>query len=488
MNSNGPKNVLFFSKNCSKVRCVFFSNKKLEIYRNIQTFSYLKINKSDYDKKKKLIKERYTFSTTSIKNGIKNQKDFSYLSNYSNHDLFSFFFIGLVSLNKFLLNFCIKIFPYVPLNIIKNLIYNIYCGGENCAEVKKTGLKLLDSNITNMMISYTVEACNGEKIFVSDEVIQKETINSIKEILYDHIVNVIETSGKDINNISPGYLALKPTGLSQTSYIFFKNYKDSKYSKKFDEYVELVSDIVQKIYDINIELKQKFPKRISPFIVATIDAEKHELQESVYELQRRLYAKFNKPNLPITVVGTLQMYLSQSFELLKKEEMLAKKNNYRIGLKMVRGAYMFTEPERDTIIHKTKSETDASYNKGVSYYVNSMLKSNDNSSTFGHLVVASHNNESLEIVSKILNSSDSINKSNIVLAQLLGMGDNTLNEMSQKYKVSNFINYVPWGPPIETKKYLLRRLEENNDAIRRNVGFLLAKNALSILLKKIFRS
>lgn len=48
-------------------------------------------------------------------------------------------------------------------------------------------------------------------------------------------------------------------------------------------------------------------------------------------------------NNPVSIVGTLQMYLTDSSKLLAKEEELANKNGYRLGLKLVRGAYIHSE-------------------------------------------------------------------------------------------------------------------------------------------------
>ena len=58
------------------------------------------------------------------------------------------------------------------------------------------------------------------------------------------------------------------------------------------------------------------------------------------------------------------------------------------------------------------------------------------------------------------------NKTNVVLGQLLGMADNVTYDLITNNKIGNVIKYVPWGPPLETKEYLLRRLEENGDAVK----------------------
>ncbi|KAK6457010.1 proline oxidase [Scheffersomyces xylosifermentans] len=414
-----------------------------------------------------------------------------YLKAFSSSEVFSYLMIGLCTLNKPILNLCIKLFPYVPMPLIKALVYKIYCGGETIEEVKKSGQRLVERGIDNMMISLTIEACNGNDN-IDPAYIVDETVRSVKEILVPHTLRVIKESGKDINSIAPGYVALKPTGFAKDAANVLRYFKsDPKYAAEFESLVEKAAKVCGTIYDSNVKLAQEYPERVSPFVVAVIDAEKHELQEGVYELQRRLYAKFNKPEMPVSVVGTLQMYLSESSDLLALEERLAKENNYRLGLKLVRGAYIHSEAGRSTIIHKTKEDTDKNYNQGISYCIESILENQGNESTIGHLVVASHNAESLKLATERLYddvaASGNANKNNVVLGQLLGMADNITYNLIKTYKVDNVIKYVPWGPPLETKEYLLRRLEENGDAVKNDNGFPLVKAALGELFKRVFR-
>ncbi|KAK6201272.1 FAD-linked oxidoreductase-like protein [Scheffersomyces amazonensis] len=412
-----------------------------------------------------------------------------YLKDFNNSEIFSNFVIGLCTLNKPILNFCIKVFPYVPIPIIKALVYKIYCGGETIEQVKQAGKRLSERGINNMMISLTIEACEGNDN-VDPKYIVDETVRSVKEILVPHTLKIIKESGKDINSIPPGYVALKPTGFAEDAARVLKHFnKDNESAKKFEELVEKAAIVCQTIYDANKQLSIEYPQRTAPFVVGVIDAEKHDLQEGVYELQRRLYAKFNKLNEPISVVGTLQMYLSQSADLLSLEESLAKENNYRLGLKLVRGAYIHSEKNRPSIIHKSKEDTDANYNQGISYVIDSILENKSNEKTIGHLVVASHNGESMKLATtKLYNSTnkDNKNKNNVVLGQLLGMADSITYNLIKNYKVDNVIKYVPWGPPLETKEYLLRRLEENGDAVKNDNGFPLVKASISVLFRRLF--
>ncbi|CAH6719781.1 proline dehydrogenase, mitochondrial [[Candida] jaroonii] len=403
-----------------------------------------------------------------------------YLKDYKLSELFSYFCIGLVTLNKPILNLCIKIFPFVPMPIIKALVYKVYCGGETMKDLFKVSDRLQSRGINNMMLSLTIEAAEGNEV-VDPEYIIEETNKSINEFLIPNTIEKIKNS-QDINSIPPSYVALKPTGFSHNAAKILRDYQTDK---EFDVLVDRISKIIKTINDANISLQKQYPQRIAPIVVGVIDAEKHDLQNGVYELQRRLYKQFNKVDQPVSVVGTLQMYLAESGKLLTLEENLAKEGNYRLGLKLVRGAYIHSEADR-SVIHKTKQDTDVNYNQGITYCIDNILKQEKSESTVGHLVIASHNSESLNLATDLINNQQSTNKNNIVLGQLFGMADNITYDLIKDKNVKNVIKYVPWGPPVETKAYLLRRLEENGDAVKNDTGLNLIKDVLTTVWKRIF--
>ncbi|EGV60192.1 FAD-linked oxidoreductase [Yamadazyma tenuis ATCC 10573] len=411
--------------------------------------------------------------------------DVSYLKAAKWSELLSFLCIGAVTINKPILNLSIKAFPYVPMFIIKPLVYKIYCGGETVKDLFTTSDRLKQRGINNMMLSLTIEAAEGNK-HIDPNYIVDETNKSITDFLIPNTVAKMKEA-ENINSIPPSYVALKPTGFASNAAEVLRNYQNNT---EFDDLVNKISTVIETIYTANLKLCQQYPARSSPIVVGVIDAEKHDLQPGVYELQRRLYQKFNKPNQPVSVVGTLQMYLSESAQLLALEEKLAKENDYRLGLKLVRGAYIHSEANRNTIIHKSKDDTDMNYNSGISYCIeNIMAEKNNNHSTIGHLVVASHNAESLNLATDKLNQSNDSNpnKNNVVLGQLLGMADNITYNLIKNKGVTNVIKYVPWGPPVETKAYLLRRLEENGDAVKNDTGFNLIKAVVAVLFRRLFR-
>ncbi|CDK25286.1 unnamed protein product [Kuraishia capsulata CBS 1993] len=412
------------------------------------------------------------------------EKSPGYLEALTTPELLSYGLIGLATLNKGTLDMAIKAFPFIPTWMLKVFLYKNYCGGEDFEQVKATGARLAKRGIKNMMISLTIEAAevHGDAEPIDIGYIVRETKKSVSEVLVPHTLSMISESG-DLNSVPPGYVALKPTGLIDDAVNVLTNYEHPDYSVKFEELVANCSEICEIVRTANARLAKEHPERIAPFVVATIDAEKFTLQRGVYELQRRLFARFNVSEEPISVVGTIQMYLKESQDLLASEYKLAQQNRYRVGWKLVRGAYIHTEPDR-SVIHDTKENTDDNYNRGISRTIDQIVKQEKNTGVVGHLVVASHNYDSQLFAEEIIKSS--AQKSNITLAQLLGMADDVTHDLIHAHGVNNIIKYVPWGPPKETKDYLLRRLEENGDAVRSDSGWPLLKGIVSVIGRRWF--
>ncbi|XBW36267.1 hypothetical protein QEN19_001859 [Hanseniaspora menglaensis] len=416
----------------------------------------------------------------------------AFLSKVDKKDLLSLFLIGCCSLNKPILDLVIKIFPYVPLPLIKFFIYNLYCGGENFKEVLNTGAKLQKKGINNMMLSLTIEDSEGTKNIDIDYIVN-ETIKSITGILKPHLLNQLDAiiaSGKgNINDIPPGYIALKPSALVKDPFNTLLNFNinaaDPFWKKQSLDLLSNCSKITEVIHSLNKELSIKYPTRKTPFFVSTIDAEKYDLQKNgVYHLQSLLFQKFNKvSDNHISVIGTWQLYLKDSQKDLLDEFRAAEKDgSYKIGCKLVRGAYIHSEADRAKIIYANQQGTDENYNSTLAIVANDLLSKND--SKFGHLVVASHNYNSQLLISsklKAAKKTESEGQYKIVLGQLLGMADNVTDDLITNHGVKNLIKYVPWSSDsYETKDYLLRRLQENGDAVRSDNGLP--------LLKAIFRS
>ncbi|AMD18996.1 HBR095Wp [Eremothecium sinecaudum] len=407
----------------------------------------------------------------------------SHLRTLSRKELFSLGMIGLTTMTKGSLNTAIKLFPYVPDFVVTCLVSSLYCGGDNMAAVRQTGRHLRERGIRNMMLSLTIEDTEGTKnINIGD--IVRQTIASLNEVLVPNMVEQLD-SGVHVDSIPPGYLALKPSALVANPVEVLRHFNDPNWRKEREQLVENCTAITQAVYDLNQSFSKKYPGRKAPFFVVTIDAEKYDLQKAgVYDLQRILFSRFNPASSHmVSCIGTWQMYLCDAASDLASEYIRAQRGGYRLGVKLVRGAYLHSEPDR-SVIFPTKEDTDKNYNEVAVEVIRDLLAKGQDSS-YGHLVIASHNYESQKLATMMLLSHEGeVGKANVVLGQLLGMADNVTFDLVHNHGARNIIKYVPWGPPAETRDYLLRRLQENGDAVRADNGWPLVK----AVAKSFFKS
>jgi proline dehydrogenase len=187
-----------------------------------------------------------------------------------------------------------------------------------------------------------------------------------------------------------------------------------------------------------------------------IDSEDSFIQDPIDGMVDRLMAIYNIRR-PI-VYNTYQMYRTGMLDRLSNAYQKAVENNYHLGAKLVRGAYMEKERERamkrgypDPIL-PDKDATDQAYNDALKFCI-------------GHidriaLCSGSHNENSNHLLVKLMKEMGiSPDDERVYFAQLFGMSDHiSFNLAHAGYRV---VKYVPYGPVESVIPYLLRRAEEN---------------------------
>ena len=187
-----------------------------------------------------------------------------------------------------------------------------------------------------------------------------------------------------------------------------------------------------------------------------IDAEESWMQDAADDLCEDMMRLYNK-DIPI-VYNTLQLYRCGRLEYLKQLHERAKRDGFKIGLKIVRGAYMEKERERaedkgyESPICVTKEATDINFNETLDY----ILKNLNEISLF----IGTHNEESCYLAMELMNKLNISKSDNRVwFGQLYGMSDHiSFNLAANGYNVAK---YVPFGPVKDVMPYLIRRAEEN---------------------------
>lgn len=325
--------------------------------------------------------------------------------------------------------FFIKLFLFLHFPIkklIKITVFEQFCGGENLQECNKT-IENLDKSHIGTILDYSVEGEDDEKSFDK----------TAKEILL-----TIEKAHK---NLAIPFAVFKITGIGSAELL----------EKVQNEGIldEEEKDAFQRIKDrINTLCKQAADMDVRIFV----DAEESWIQDTIDTLTYEMMEKYNHEKC--VVYNTFQMYRKEMLLNLKHATEQARKNNYYLGVKLVRGAYMEKERQRaheDNYcepVHETKADTDRDFNLAMEYSV-------ENRAVIS-ICVGTHNEYSCKLLVDLMAQHQVEAKdTHFYFAQLLGMSDNISFNLSKAgYNVAK---YVPYGPVDAVMPYLFRRADEN---------------------------
>ena len=177
-----------------------------------------------------------------------------------------------------------------------------------------------------------------------------------------------------------------------------------------------------------------------------IDAEHYLIQDKIDHLTDNLLVEFNKTNTH--VYKTYQMYRQDSLAKFKQD--LTMDRDYKLGIKLVRGAY-YNQDYKYNILYDNIEDTHKNYNNAIQTFV-------DYSNHTDTLMLATHNKDSIRLAESFL-TDPNIHKPQFEFAQLLGIADHLTQDLANKhFKV---FKYLPYGEFNESIPYLLRRLNEN---------------------------
>lgn len=209
-----------------------------------------------------------------------------------------------------------------------------------------------------------------------------------------------------------------------------------------------------------------------------IDAEHTYFQPAIDYITLGLARKYNV-SYPV-IFGTYQMYLQDSKARLITDLERARKGNYKFAAKLVRGAYMVLERQRardlglDDPIQPSMQHTHDNYNGAVSEVIARVARGDQ-----VEVMFASHNQGSVELALREMSQRGLGPDAPVYFGQLLGMSDNLSFSLGNAgYKA---YKYVPYGKIEEVMPYLIRRAQENSDALSA------AKQEINMVKKELFR-
>ncbi|UMB54667.1 proline dehydrogenase family protein [Lutibacter sp. A64] len=331
----------------------------------------------------------------------------------------------LVKIGTAVTKFALK--THLPVEgIIRATVFDHFCGGVTEEDCMSTIDKMYTKNV-HSVLDYSAE---GKEVESQFDLAMEKTLNTIK-------------FGKEKPGIP--FAVFKPTGFGK-----FKIYQKITEGTPLDAQEEVEWIRIKERY--NIVCKAAFDRDV-PLL---IDAEETWMQDAADDLIEEMMRKYNKEK--VIVFGTLQLYRWDRLDYLKKLHERAKKQSFKIGMKLVRGAYMEKERERakekgyKDPICKTKEATDIMFNNVLTY----MFKNIDDMAIFS----GTHNEASSYLLMDLIAKSGlDKNDKRVWFGQLYGMSDHiSYNLAAAGYNVAK---YLPFGPVRDVMPYLIRRAEEN---------------------------
>ena len=216
------------------------------------------------------------------------------------------------------------------------------------------------------------------------------------------------------------------------------------------------------------------------------DAEQNALQAAIDRWTIHFMNKYNRAGEGGALVyGTYQAYLKSTPVKLVEHLEQARRGGWTLGIKLVRGAYLGSDPRH--LMWEDIEGTHRCYD-GIAEAVirrrwNDVL-TGEGTMAQADLVLASHNMQSVKRAGAIRDEQarQGDGRIEMVYGQLMGMADNVSCELVQEAKerrelaetekdvdVPQAFKYLVWGTVGECSKYLLRRAQENRDAVTRTV-------------------
>lgn len=326
------------------------------------------------------------------------------------------------AVTKFALN------SHLPVEgLIRSTVFDHFCGGISEKDCIPSIDKLYSKNVYSIL-DYSAEGKEEETQF---------------EKAKDITIGIIKNYAKD-NEAIP-FAVFKPSGFGRFG-LYQKVTEKKELTKgeanEWNKVVERYDAVAKAAYENDVPL--------------LIDAEETWMQTAADDLIEDMMGKYNKEK--VIVFGTLQLYRWDRKDYLISLHKRANEKGYKIGMKLVRGAYMEKERERaqelgyKDPICKDKAATDKNYNDVMRY----MFDNLEDMAIFN----GTHNEDSSYLLMDFITEAGIDKKDKrLWFGQLYGMSDNiSFNLASEGFNVAK---YLPFGPVKDVMPYLIRRAEEN---------------------------
>lgn len=351
----------------------------------------------------------------------------------------------LVKLGPPLVNFAFA--AGLPIKgIVKRTVFRQFCGGESMDECNMTIDHLHAYNV-GTILDYSVEGKEEEADF---NYTMEETILTIR---------------KAANNPKIPFCVFKVTGIARFDLLTKINAKQTITVEEADEFNKVKARLLA-------ICKAAHENGVRIFI----DAEESWIQDAIDDMARDMMLQFNKEKA--IVYNTIQLYRHDRLAFLKASHADAVAHQYKLGVKLVRGAYMEKERKRaaemgyPSPIQPDKGASDKDYNEALLYCIDHIDRI--------AICAGTHNEQSSLLLAKLMFEKGlQPTDERVFFSQLYGMSDHiSFNLSSQGYHVAK---YLPYGPVKAVLPYLFRRAAENT-SVKGQAG-----RELTLITKEIRR-
>lgn len=310
--------------------------------------------------------------------------------------------------------------------LIKKTIFSQFCGGTTVEECMPVVERMYDKGVSSIL-DYSVEGKESEADF--DAVVQKK-LSLIK--------------GAAAHEALP-FEVVKPTGIGR--FYIWQQITEGKTltTQEQQEWERIVARV-----DLLCKTANEYQVGI------LFDGEETWMQDAADSLIRDMMLKYNKTQA--IIVNTVQCYRKDRLDYITALYEDARENNFIVGAKIVRGAYMEKERERaakmgyESPICDDKPATDAMFNSVMCFILDRLevIK----------LFIGTHNEQStLEAMQILKEKGIPSSSKDVWFGQLYGMSDNlTYNLAALGHDV---FKILPFGPVADVMPYLIRRAQEN---------------------------
>ncbi|EEP79882.1 predicted protein [Uncinocarpus reesii 1704] len=329
--------------------------------------------------------------------------------------------------------------------LVDKMFYAQFCAGRTEAEIRRTVEGLREMGYRGVILAYARE------VDLSNSQYQAGSAES-NALHQEHVAQWLQGTLQTIKYAQSGdYVAVKYTGAG------IGCVHALELGQKPDQ---LMADALEQICT---SAKQQGVKLL-------FDAEHYVQKAGIDSWTMDLMQKYNADGQTV-VYNTYQMYLKESMATLRSHLQMAEQGKFNLGVKLVRGAYIHSDPRH--LIHDTKADTDRAFDNAALMLATRHIE-NPAGPKIG-LVLASHNKESTFKMRELRQEQlkRGLPLADVVYAQLMGMADELSMSLTQKSpdleeEDNQVFKYVVWGTTEECMMYLLRRAEENRDAVERS--------------------